>query len=109
LNECINRLVDLKLVTPLPAPSDDDTGDPLYQPARPLNRITLLEFKRLDDNYGVDPVGNSLEHLDPVLYQYNRAVERNGEQEFFKKSLEDLFGEFPFEITRAAAKPASGA
>ena len=36
------------------------------------------------------PCGNSLEHLDPVLYQYNRAVERNGEQEFFKKTLEDL-------------------
>jgi membrane protein len=102
LNECINRLVDLKLVTPLPAPSDDAAGDPLYQPARPLNRITLLEFKRLDDNYGVDPVGNSLEHLDPVLYQYNRAVERNGEQEFFKKSLEDLFAEFPFEVSRGS-------
>jgi membrane protein len=106
LNECINRLVDLKLVTPLPAPSDDDTGDPLYQPARPLNRITLLEFKRLDDNYGVDPVGNSLEHLDPVLYQYNRAVERNGEQEFFKKSLEDLFAEHPFDVSRSSPPPA---
>lgn len=106
LNECLNRLVDLKLITPLPAPSDDDIGDLLYQPARPLNRITLLEFKRLDDNHGDDPVGNSLEHLDPVLYQYNRAVERNAEQEFFQKSLEDLFAEYPFEIRRAGADKA---
>jgi len=107
LNECINRLVDLKLVTPLPAPADDDTGDPLYQPSRPLNRITLLEFKRLDDNHGVDPVGNSLEHLDPVLYQYNRAVERNADQDFFKKTLEDLFAEYPFDTSRAAASSAA--
>ncbi|HTO02543.1 MAG TPA: YihY/virulence factor BrkB family protein, partial [Opitutus sp.] len=109
LNECLNRLVDLKLVTPLPPPSDDDDGDLLYQPSRPLNRITLLEFKRLDDNYGVDPVGNSLEHLDPVLYQYNRAVERNAEQDFFKKSLEELFAEHPFQPSQAAADRAKTA
>jgi membrane protein len=97
LNECLNRLVDLKLVTPLPAPADDMAGDLLYQPARPLNRITLLEFKRLDDNYGDDPVGNSLEHLDPVLYHYNRAREKVADHGFFKKNLEELFTEYAFD------------
>jgi membrane protein len=105
LNECLNRLVDLKFVTPLPPPVDDDSNALLYQPARPLNRISLLEFKRLDDNYGDDPVGNSLEHLDPVLYHYNRAVERNGEQEFFKKSLEDLFADHPFDESHPTFVP----
>lgn len=105
LNECLNRLVDLKFVTPLPAPADDDSGDLLYQSARPLNRISLLEFKRLDDNYGDDPVGNSLEHLDPVLYHYNRAVERNGEQEFFKKNLEELFADHPFDESHPTFVP----
>lgn len=105
LNECLNRLVDLKFVTPLPPPADDDSNDLLYQPARPLNRISLLEFKRLDDNYGDDPVGNSLEHLDPVLYHYNRAVERNGEQEFFKKSLEELFADHPFDPSHPTFVP----
>lgn len=103
LNECLNRLADLKLITPLPAPSDDNTGDLLYQPARPLNRISLLEFKRLDDNYGDDPIGSSLEHLDPVLYHYNRVIERNGEQEFLNKTLEDLFAEYPFEQAQPIA------
>ncbi len=103
LNECLNRLVDLKLITPLPAPADDDSGDILYQPARPLNRITLLEFKLLDDNYGHDPVGNSLEHVDPVLYHYNRATERNAEQSFFKKNLEELLAEYPFDEPGAAS------
>jgi membrane protein len=99
LNECLNRLVDLKLISPLPAQADDDAADLLYQPARPLSRITLQEFKRLDENYGDDPVGNSLEHIDPVLFQYNRAIERGIEQEFFKKNLEQLFAEHPFEDT----------
>ena len=105
LNECLNRLVDLKLVTPLPAPVEDDSGELLYQPARPLNRISLLEFKRLDGNYGDDPVGNSLEHLDPVLYHYNRATERNAEQEFFKKNLEELFEQYPFEAPSIPPAP----
>lgn len=100
LNECLNRLVDLKLITPLPAQPDDDAADLLYQPARPLSHITLLEFKRLDANFGDDPVGNSLEHIDPVLFQYNRAVERGTDQEFFKKNLEELFADYPFEDTR---------
>jgi membrane protein len=100
LNECLNRLVDLKLITPLPARADDDAADLLYQPARPLSRISLLEFKQLDQNYGDDPVGNSLEHIDPVLYQYNRAVERGKDQEFFKKNLEQLFAEHPFDESR---------
>ena len=105
LNECLNRLVDLKLVTPLPAPADDATGELLFQPARPLNRISLLEFKHLDDNYGDDPVGNSLEHLDPVLYQYNRAMERSAEQDFFKKNLEELFEAYPFDQAPITAAP----
>jgi membrane protein len=105
LNECLNRLVDLKFITPLPAPADDSPSDLLYQPARPLNRISLLEFKRLDDNHGDDPVGNTLEHLDPVLYHYNRAMERLGDQEFFKKTLEDLFQEFPFDENRPTYAP----
>ncbi|MEO6006091.1 MAG: YihY/virulence factor BrkB family protein [Opitutus sp.] len=105
LNECLNRLVDLKLVTPLPAPADDQSGDILYQPARPLNRITLLDFKRLDDNYGDDPVGNSLEHLDPVLYHYNRAREKTDEHEFFKKNLEQLFAEYAFDDTSTPVPP----
>jgi len=97
LNECLNRLVDLKLITPVPPLEKDDSADLLYQPARPLNRITLHDFKKLDDNYGDDPVGSSLENIDPILHRYNHAIDQLGEQEFFKKTLEDLFLENAFD------------
>ncbi|MEY4089563.1 MAG: hypothetical protein RJB55_1834, partial [Verrucomicrobiota bacterium] len=71
-----------------------------YQPARPLNRITLLEFKNLDDNLGDDPVGQSLERIDPILMEYERALSRLGEQEFFRKSLDELFAQHPFDESR---------
>lgn len=100
LNECLNRLVDLQLITPLPAPADDDSADLRYQPARPLNRITLHEFKRLDAAFGENPVVGSLEQIDPILVRHTQAVARMGDDEFFQKSLEQLFVEHPFEETR---------
>lgn len=100
LNESLNRLVDMKLITPIPPPPDAATTDLLYQPARPLGRITLLEFKRLDDNIGVDPVGTSLAQLDPILARYDQALDAVAEQAFFQKSLEELFVEHPFDESR---------
>ena len=104
LNECLNRLVDLKLITPLPAAKDDDATDLLYQPARPLNRITLVDFKRLDDNFGDDPTGSSLEQLDPVLLRYTQAMNQALEQEFLQKTLDQHFSETTFEESRPPFK-----
>lgn len=100
LNECLNRLTDLKLITPLPAAPDDDPADMLYQPARPLNRISLQDFKHLDDNYGDNPIGTSLDQLDPILLRYSLATNRLADDEFFQKPLEQLFIEHPFDESR---------
>ncbi|HVU24554.1 MAG TPA: YihY/virulence factor BrkB family protein [Opitutus sp.] len=100
LNECLNRLVDLKFITPVPPPDDASATDYLYQPARPLNRITLAEFKRLDDNFGDDPTGTSLEHIDPILVHYAQALDRVAEQDFLQKDLATLFADHPFDESR---------
>lgn len=95
LNECINRLVQMNLVTPIPPPPDADASDLRYQPARPLNRISLGEFKRLDDDFGGDPAGPVLADLDPIVTHYNTAVENLALTEFFQKKLDVLFEEYP--------------
>jgi len=100
LNECINRLVDMRLVITLRPAAHTPATEHRYQPARPLNRITLLEFKNLDDNLGDDPVGQSLERIDPILMEYERVLSRLGEQEFFRKSLDELFAQHPFDESR---------
>jgi membrane protein len=101
LNECLNHLVDMKLITPVPAADGADSGaDCLYQPARPLSRITLFEFKTLDEHLGEDPIGNTLERLDPILHNYNAALLHLGDHAFFKKSLEELLAEHPFDESR---------
>jgi membrane protein len=104
LNECLNRLVVMNLITTLrPAPGTTAT-EYLYQPARPLNRISLYDFKNLDDNFGDDPVGQALERIDPILHHYNDQLDKLGETPFFKKSLEELFVDYPFDDSRPPFK-----
>ncbi|MDB6167112.1 MAG: ribonuclease [Lacunisphaera sp.] len=100
LNECVNRLVQMKLITTVRPPPEATTPDYLYQPARPLNRITLLDFKTLDDNLGENPIGSSLEHIDPLISHYDAALSRIGDQEFFQKNLDQLFDEHAFDESR---------
>ena len=100
LNECVNRLVALKLITTVRPPPEAESTDYLYQPARPLNRLTLFDFKTLDDNLGEDPIGNSLERIDPLVAHYDAALSRLGEQDFFQKTVEQLLDEHPFDESR---------
>ncbi len=100
LNECINLLVDMKLITPVPPADRDPSTDFLYQPARPLNRINLEDFKHRFENHGENPTGETIDALDPVLRHYNAALQKGHQMDFFQKSLEQLFAEHDFEGSR---------
>jgi membrane protein len=97
LNECLNRLVQVRLIAVVDSADSDDGRDNLYQPARPLNRITLLDFKRLEENFGEDPISGTLDGIDPLLPGYEAALDRLGEQDLFRKPIEELLAEYGFE------------
>lgn len=100
INECLNRLVEMQLVITLRPAAGEPATEHRYQPARPLSKINLYDFKTLDDNLGDDPVGQSLENIDPILHHYDAALDRIREQEFFQKNLEQLFVDYPFDESR---------
>lgn len=100
LNECLNRLVDLQLVTLVPPGAKTDAQDYRYQPARPLNRITLGDFKHRFEHHGEDPAGEGLARLDPVLTRYQDMLNSQEEQAFFTRSIEELFAETPFDKSK---------
>ncbi|MCF7689069.1 MAG: YihY/virulence factor BrkB family protein [Cephaloticoccus sp.] len=100
LNECINLLVDMKLITPIPPNDADPSTDFLYQPARPLNHITLGDFKKRLENHGENPTSETIDALDPVQQGYNSALQQGWEGEFFQKPLDRLFAEHDFEGSR---------
>ena len=108
INECLNRLVDMRLISPVP-PADGTGNDYRYQPARPLSRITLQEFKALDDNYGDDPVGCTLAGTDPLLARYDDELSASTRAPFFVTPLDQLIEKHPFPPAATPAAPSGKA
>lgn len=102
LNESLNRLCDLGLIAQLPSAESRDPSDYRYQPARPLDRITLREFQRLFAQYGESPSGGMLDSVDPVLAHYHAE---------FDRALEGTLGDRPLSalLTELPAPPANRA
>ncbi len=74
LNESLNRLCAIKLITELPPADGADANDHRYQPARPLDQVTLEEFRREFENYGEAPTAGLLDVVDPVLAHYHAKL-----------------------------------
>lgn len=95
LNESLNRLCDLRLIEELPPAEDADPNDHRYQPARPLGRITLAEFRQRFEDYGEAPSGGLLDHVDPVLAHYHEKLAAAIPAAFGPKTLDELIDEQP--------------
>ncbi len=95
LNESLNRLCDLQLIAELPPGEGADPNDHRYQPARPLNRINLLEFRQLFENYGEAPSGELLDNVDPVLAHYHARLAGALPAVLADRTLEELLDDFP--------------
>ncbi|MEY4487510.1 MAG: hypothetical protein RIQ79_18, partial [Verrucomicrobiota bacterium] len=95
LNECLNRLVTMRLLSPVPPGAHETSNDFRFQPARPLNHTTLADFKRLDDDHGGDPTGPTLTDIDPIVLAYDDQLDAIQTSDFFKKNLDDLITSYP--------------
>ncbi len=93
LNESLNRLYAIKLITELPPADGADPNDRRYQPARPLNQITLEEFRREFENYGEAPTAGLLDNVDPVLVLYHERLAKALPTALGGQTLDDLIDE----------------
>ncbi|HEY4300478.1 MAG TPA: YihY/virulence factor BrkB family protein [Candidatus Didemnitutus sp.] len=101
LNESLNRLCDLGLITQLPPGPGREPTDYRHQPARPLETITLLEFRHLFENYGDSPGGESLDNLDPILAEYHHTLATVLGSSIGGKTVDVLLSEHPRSATFA--------
>ncbi|MDP0498565.1 MAG: YihY/virulence factor BrkB family protein [Verrucomicrobiota bacterium JB022] len=89
LNESINRLVQLNLVTKVPDENPDVQEEFRYQPARPLRFMRLAQvhqsLEQLGNNGGLDLVSK----VDPLLAQYLK--QRDETLGYAEPTIEDLF------------------
>jgi membrane protein len=97
LNESLNRLIDMKLVSPVPPALKSATADYLYQPARPLQHITLGQFKHSFENFGDDPTNEGIGKLDPIIERYQGALTQVEHSELYQIPLDELFKRFALE------------
>ncbi len=93
LNESLNRLCDLGLIDELPPAEGADPNDHRYQPARPLDKITLSDFREKFENYGEAPSGGLLDHVDPVLAHYHAKLATGVPAALGDKTLDQLITE----------------
>ncbi len=85
----------MQLLSPVPPKPQEQENDLRYQPARPLNRTTLADFKHMDDNHGGDPTGPNLTDIDPIVLAYDEQLMRAQKEAFFQKTLDQLIDEHP--------------
>jgi membrane protein len=95
LTESLNHLVDLGLVTLIPPAERQPATENRYQPARPLARITLAEFKQLFDNHGEHPGGALFDAADPGLRYYHERLTRSFRESLGSPSLDELLDKLP--------------
>jgi membrane protein len=107
LNECLNRLVTMRLLSPVPPGAHEPANDFRYQPARPLNPTSLADFKRLDDDHGGDPTGPTLTDIDPIVLAYDDELKGIQGGPFFQKTLDDLITAYPMPGSRPPSRPSA--
>ncbi|MDP1581404.1 MAG: YihY/virulence factor BrkB family protein [Candidatus Didemnitutus sp.] len=106
LNECLNRLCDLNLIAQLPSIESADPNNYCYQPARPLNRVTLLDFQQAFGHYGASPSGEMLDSVDPVLAHYHERLAAVLPGAIGDRTLEELVTSFRDEAPVRVKSPA---
>jgi membrane protein len=102
LNECLSRLVRMRLLSPVPASEGEDENELRYLPARPLDRLTLADFKRMDDGHGGDPSGPAVAEFDPIVSAYDREIDGLQKTEFFRRPLSALIDAHPLKLPVSA-------
>lgn len=95
LNECLNRLVGMGLLVSVPVGEDTTDSNLAYQPARPLSRLTLADFKHLDDNHGGGTAGPNVALTDPLIRLYEQELTSLSESAFFQQPIEQLLDAHP--------------
>ena len=105
LNESLSRLVMMKFLVPIPPEPGEPATDYRYQPGKPLNKITLAEFRKTEADCGTEADGDFFPDIDSLSVRYiEKMAAMFSQDKFFNTPLEQLIREFPSE--RIKNKPA---
>ncbi len=96
LNECLTRLVDLDFVNIISNDPEGGENSVCYQPARPLNKVTLWDFKQGLEGFGNNEGVELIHEADPLIDYYRENLRLAGKSQWGNKTFESLFEENTF-------------
>lgn len=90
VNASLMRLCDLDLVSSMPP----DAGEPFqnyrYQPAKPLDKIQLSDFKTSFENHGDMPDEELFDSFDPVVKRFHDSLYQARKSALSDLTMEDV-------------------
>ncbi len=95
LNACVNRLMSMGLISRIPPEDGPAVQEYRFQPARPLDLITLPRFKELFDGLGEGPTREILDRFDPVVRRFHERTKTAVNAALGDESLDELIAELP--------------
>lgn len=93
INECLSRLSDLGFVNGMVSRGKNNEETVRYQPARPLTKITLGDFRQALETYGNNEGAELIHEIDPLIDQFRDAVGKFTATELGRQSIESLLEE----------------
>ncbi len=90
INECLSQLVEIGYLVAIPETGSKTIQVTRYQPARPLDKMTLLQFRKDFDNYGNSEASTLLDDVDPIVKRYHDEIREPDTTELGSRSIADL-------------------
>ncbi|MEM9161008.1 MAG: YihY/virulence factor BrkB family protein [Verrucomicrobiota bacterium] len=95
INACLTRLSDLHLTSAIPPGNGEHFQEYRYQPARPLDRITLSDFYHEFRQFGSNPDKSCFDRFDPIVEEYHKLLNDNRDPSLKDTTFEDIIGRIP--------------
>lgn len=90
LNECLGQLVDVGFVSLIVREERSGENSARYQPARPLKKVTLGEFKNSLEGYGNNEGAELIHEADPLIDYYQDNLQQMVESNWGLRNFESL-------------------
>ncbi len=93
LNDCLNRLGDQGWISAIPITNEEGMDTVSYQPAKPLNKMTLAEFKNNFESHGSNIGSHLLHNIDPLIDYYDNKIKHMVDENLGVLDIEALMDE----------------
>ena len=89
-DSALNQLCIVGLASRLPPENNEPFQAHRYQPAKPLDKIRLLDFKQAFENHGEAHDEGQFDQRDPAVQRYNELINQARAKAFESVTIESL-------------------